>query len=80
MLKYRGALASLTGKPGEEVGASGVGDVLEHIKNQYGARAYKEAKRMLIAVDGTSILLLDRYKTPLSAGQTVTFLPMSAGG
>lgn len=79
-LKYWGGLEPLTGKRFEEISASTVGEVLDFIQGQYGKAALKEAKRMLIAVNGTNIQLLDRYKTTLSEGDKVTFMPLSAGG
>lgn len=79
-LVYWGSLMELTGKKGETASASSVAEVLSFIEKGYGKPVLKEAKRMLIAVDGTNIQLLERYKTPLADGQTVSFLPLSAGG
>lgn len=79
-LKYWGELMVITGKKGEEVRAGSVAEVLSFVEKQYGKAALKEAKRMMIAVDGTNIQLLERFKTPLSDGATVSFLPLSGGG
>lgn len=79
-LKYWGELMALTGKKSETTQAASVSEVLSFVEKQYGKAALKEAKRMLIAVDGTNIQLLNRFKTPLSDGSTVSFLPLSGGG
>ncbi len=79
-LEYWGSLAELCGKKNEELEASSVAQALAFIQAQYGRAALKEAKRMLITVDGTNILLLERYKTQLRDGQSIAFLPLSAGG
>lgn len=79
-LIYWGKLKDLTEKKGESVDIRDVSAALAHIEKQYGKAALKEAKRMLIAVDGTNIQLLERFKTTLRDGQTVSFLPLSGGG
>jgi len=79
-VKYRGDLAEAAGIPSETVSADTVADVLKHIKKAYGADAYKSAKRMVIAVNGKSILLMKNEKTALNEGDTVAFLPICGGG
>lgn len=79
-LKYWGGMLDLTKKNTEDIQAATVADALAFIENTYGKAGLKEAKRMLITVDGTNIQLLSRYKTPLANGATVAFLPLSAGG
>ena len=79
-IEYRGALTELCGRREEQGSFAAVADVLRHVKTAYGAKAYKEAKKMLITVDGTSILLLDKLKTRLQDGQKVSFLPICGGG
>ena len=79
-LRYRGGLAEMTGKKTEDIDASSIAGVMSYIESQYGKTAMKQAKRMLITVSGTSIQLLNRFKTPLSDGDTVSFLPLAAGG
>ena len=79
-LRYRGGLASITGKKTEEINASSVAEVMSYIEDQYGKTAMKQAKRMLITVGGTNIQLLNRFKTSLSDGDIVSFLPLAAGG
>lgn len=79
-LNYWGALAALTGKKSEALHAGSIAEVLSFVEKQYGRAAFQEAKRMLITVDGTNIQLLERFKTPLSGGETVSFLPLSGGG
>jgi molybdopterin converting factor small subunit len=77
---YRGALAELTGRKEETIPAASVRDVLTHVKTAYGAPTLKTAKTMLITVNGRSILHMKLYKTSLKAGDTVSFLPICAGG
>lgn len=79
-VKYRGELSELTGVSAESITAATVSDVLKHIKKSYGADACKSAKRMVIAVNGKSILLLKNEKTVLYDGDTVSFLPICGGG
>ena len=79
-VKYRAHLAELTKTTTESINAAAVKDVLRHIKKQYGAKAEKLAKTMLIVVNGQSILLLKRYNTPLKDGDEVGFLPICGGG
>lgn len=79
-VRYRGHLQEMTHTPEETLQAGRVQDVLAQVKKKYGAAAYKEAKSMLIAVDGQSILLMQRFKTPLPEGATLSFLPLCGGG
>ncbi len=79
-VKYWGDMMELCGKKEEEITAGTVEEVLTYIKEQYGKAALKGAKRMIIAVNGTNIQLLDRYKTSLAEGDKVSFLPLSGGG
>lgn len=79
-VKYRGALVQKTEINLEELEASNVLDVLNHIKAAYGSKTYKEAKRMLITVNNESILLHNHFKTPLKDGDIVSFFPISGGG
>lgn len=79
-IKYWGSLMDTVGKKEEQIEAQTVGEVISYIQSQYGKAAAKEAKSMLIVVNGTNIQLLQRYKTPLADGETVTFMPLSAGG
>ncbi len=79
-VKYRGDLAEFTGKSAENLTANSVFDVLKHIKRTFGNDAHKAAKRMIIAVNGKSILLLKNEKTALKDGDTVSVLPICGGG
>ena len=79
-VKYRGDLVEISGVTSENIEAFSVSDVLKHIKKTYGNDAYKAAKRMVIAVNGKSTLLLKNEKTALTQGDTVTFLPICGGG
>jgi molybdopterin synthase sulfur carrier subunit len=79
-VKYWGALAKLTRLEEEEVDAANVKDVLSYLKVKYGTQAAKVAGAMLIALNGRNILHMKLFKTPLNAGDEVSFFPMSAGG
>lgn len=79
-LTYRGPLKDCIKKDGEEIDAYAVKDALKFIKAAYGAEAHTIAKRMLIAVNGKSILLMDNMKTVLAPGDTIAFLPIAGGG
>ena len=79
-VKYRAHLAALTKIADETVEAATVKDVLRHIKGRFGAEAEKNAKTMLIVVNGQSILQLAHLKTVLKDGDEVSFLPICGGG
>jgi len=79
-VKYRSHLADFTKTAGEALEAATVKDVLHHIKTQFGAEAEKEAKTMLIVVNGHSVLHLAHFKTALKDGDEVSFLPICGGG
>jgi MoaD family protein len=79
-VKYRSYLAELTKTAVESIEAATVKDVLRHIKTQFGAEAEKQAKTMLIAVNGQSVHHLTHFKTALKDGDEVSFLPICGGG
>ena len=57
-----------------------VSDIMAHIKSLYSKEAYREAKRMLIVINGESIQLRRGYKTALAEGDCLSFLPICGGG
>lgn len=77
---YYGKLREVLGTSGESADAETVDGLLAFIGQKYGKAALREARRMLITVNGTGIQLTGRYKTPVSEGDTVAFLPLGAGG
>ncbi|MDR0448762.1 MAG: MoaD/ThiS family protein [Treponema sp.] len=79
-IKYRAHLAAITKIAEEQIEASAVKDVLNHIKANFGADAEKKAKTMLITVNGENILLRKLFKTVLLDGDEVSFLPICGGG
>jgi molybdopterin synthase sulfur carrier subunit len=80
LASYRGSLSWLTGVKEETIPAQTIRDVLDHIAAAYGTAALKAAKAMLITVNGKSCLKMRVFKTQLNDGDTVSFLPVSAGG
>lgn len=80
LLKYRGPLRELTGRDTDTAEVSLVRDALKYIKTAYGAEAYSTARKMLIAVNGKSVLLLNNLHTHLADGDDVSFLPIAGGG
>lgn len=84
-VRYRAHLAELTKTGAETMETAGnkiamVKDVLRHIKKSFGPEAEKNAKSMIITVNGHSILHLDHYKTQLREGDEVSFMPICGGG
>jgi len=79
-VKYRSVLAKLTGMAEEKMEARDVDGVLKEIKTRHGREAEKIARAMLITLNEESILLQKRFKTVLSAGDTISFFPLGAGG
>jgi len=77
---YRAGLRESIGVREIQLEAATVADILSHIKSTQGKDVYKQAKAMLIVVNGVSILYKDLYKTVLNEGDTVSFLPLAAGG
>lgn len=77
---YRGALPELMGVSSELVEAGTVAEVMAHIRKRYSKEAYREAKRMLIVINGDSIQLRRGYKTALVEGDRLSFLPICGGG
>lgn len=74
-LIYRAALEELTGRREEQIEAASVREALAHIRRAHSRAAYREARRMLIAVNGESIQLRGGYSAPLRDGDTLSFLP-----
>jgi len=79
-IKYRADLLNAIKKENESIDAASIKDVLLYVKKQYGSDAQKLAKKMLIVVNGQSILMLKHYKTILKNGDEVSFLPICGGG
>ncbi len=79
-LAYRAELRTLTQKDAEQLPPCRVSDALRHIRRQYGKAAEKQARAMLIVVDGESILLHRAFRTEIRDGQTLSFLPICGGG
>ena len=80
LVKYRGHLAALTGTPEENFDEENVEDLLRSLRKRHSREAEKAARTMLITLNGESILLLKRYKTSLTEGDTISFFPLCAGG
>ena len=79
-MKYRGHLSALIGTAEETYDAENVEDLLRSLRKRHNREAEKAARAMLIALNGENILLLKRYKTILSDGDTISFFPLCAGG
>lgn len=79
-LKYHGDMKSLTGKASENCNAKDIKEVFTYLKAAYGKPCEKEAKKMLIVINGTSIQLKEGFKTKLDDNDTVSFLPVCGGG
>lgn len=79
-IEYRGNLYGICKIRKEEVDVKNVSEALSYIGKKYGKAAKKEAKKMLIVVDGTSINLINHYNTEIKEGQTLSFLPVCGGG
>ena len=77
---FRGGLEKSIGVRETQLEAATVSDVLNRIKSTEGKTVYKQAKAMLIVVNSISIIHRDLYRTTLHDGDTVSFLPLAAGG
>lgn len=79
-VKYFGALRALTGTAQESVEAENVKAVLSKIKAAHGKEAAAKAKRCLILLNSDNINLHNGLRTSLKNGDTITFVPVCAGG
>ena len=79
-VKYRAKLAALTGMAEENFEAADVKGLLKMLKARHGSEAEKEARSMLITLNGESILLLKQFRTALNDGDMLSFFPLCAGG
>jgi molybdopterin converting factor small subunit len=79
-VRYRGNLAEAIGIREESIEAATVAEVLRHVKARTDRATYRNAKAMLIAVNGVSILKKRGFGTALSGGDVVSFLPLASGG
>ena len=78
--KYRSRLAALTGMAEEDFEAADVKGLLRSLGERHGPEAEREARTMLITLNGESILLLRQFKTALKEGDVLSFFPLCAGG
>ena len=79
-VEYRAEMFAICKVKREEMDVKTVAEAIKFIEKKYGKEAKKEAKKMLIVVDGTSINLQKHFKTELKDGQTLSFLPICGGG
>ena len=79
-VEYRAEMFAICKVQSEEIEAKTVAEALKIIEKKYGKEAKKEAKKMLIVVDGKSINLLNHFKTEIKDGQKLSFLPICGGG
>ena len=79
-LLYHGEIKALTRKPFDICDAKDINGVFDYLKKTYGKGCVKEAKKMLIVVNGTSIQLKEGFKTKLGDEDAVSFLPVCGGG
>jgi len=77
---YRAGLADKIGTRKECFEAATVSELLRLIRLAHGNAVYKQARSMLIAVNGVSISYRKFFATPLNDGDEVKFLPLAAGG
>jgi len=70
-----------TPHPGARRGGScRVDSILKMLGQRYGKKAEKEARAMLITINGENILQQKGYRTEIKDGDTVGFFPICAGG
>ena len=79
-IRYYAPIRAIVKKEQEETTAGSVQEVLAYIKTAYGKEAYTAAKSALIVVNGLSIGLNHGFKTTLSDGDEIGFLPVCGGG
>ena len=79
-VKYYAPIRGITGVTEETLDAATVSDVVRHVKEAYGKEAHKAAKSALVVVNDVSIGQLSEWKTKLSDGDVVGFLPLCGGG
>lgn len=79
-IKYYAPIRGITGVTEETLNAASVNDVVKHIKTVYGKAAQKAARSALVVVNDVSIGQLAEWKTKLTDGDVVGFLPLCGGG
>ncbi len=79
-VRYFAPLRGITGVTEETLSAKTVHDVVRHVKAAYGKEAQKAAKSALVVVNDVSIGQLHEWKTELTDGDVVGFLPLCGGG
>ena len=79
-VRYFAPIRGITGIVEETIDAGTVSDVVRHIKLTYGKEAHKAAKSALVVVNDVSIGQLGEWKTKLTDGDVVGFLPLCGGG
>ncbi len=80
-LKYLGPLYKKTGKKEDEFEkVNNIKALLNEIKKKYDNETYKIAKSSLILINGENIGNEDGFKTKLSDGDVVKFVPVCGGG
>lgn len=77
---YHGRIPDLCGATEDRIDAKTVSDVMRHVRRSYPAEVVREAKKMLIVVNGESILQRRVFRTKLEDGDVVGFLPICGGG
>ncbi|GHT79348.1 hypothetical protein FACS1894104_3910 [Actinomycetota bacterium] len=77
---FRGDIINAVGTKQVIMQANTVRDLMRQIKSQYGKETYKNAKRMLIAVNGLAAIKQKGYSTPLNDGDIVKLFPICGGG
>lgn len=79
-VRYHGHLADLTGCRQEAMEGATVAKLLDQIKRQHGAEAYRLAKRSHIIVDRRSAGAEKGFRTPVGPDSLVEFIPVCGGG
>ena len=77
---FYGSLRALMKTSQMKYPANSVKDLIEIIHNDTGISCKSELKNAITFVNDVNFLKLKRYKTPLEAGDKVTFLSPASGG
>jgi molybdopterin converting factor small subunit len=79
-IRYLGQIQRLTLVKCEELEVKSVAELLKTLEARYGRETYKQAKRSYIIVNNESISLLNGIDTKLTQYDTVSIVPVCAGG
>lgn len=79
-VRYIGQIKQLTHRSSEKLEVDTILQMLKKIESNYGTEAYLMAKKSHIAVNNTSITMLEGFRSKLEDDDVVHIIPVCGGG